>query len=348
MDDARSLLIDTEPILRQYAIEPYFVENFGRTKKVYANSGQYALKKIDARRGTDFIRNTQFLFQKGFNRIVPVYPAADGRYAVLEKDSLYYLMPWLPNEVKENRTERPLQLFRELARLHTLSARDVEVGRAEREKHYEQTAKQWEKDEEFIDGFIEASENEWYMSPFQMLFCLYYQDIRQAMQFARQKLDSWKEKTAGQSKARMVMLHGKVSSDHFLFDERGFGYFINFEDSRLGSPIKDLLPFFSRYLRARPKQADEGIEWLNMYFKHFPFREDEKLLFVSYMAYPTGILKAVQSYHLTREGQDELRAVQKFQKLYWQLKNTEYVVMRMEEIEKQKEEAAASQQGAQS
>ncbi len=337
------MLAETAPVLRQYGIQPDFVESYGRVYKVYSKTGQYALKKIDSNTGTGFIRNVQYLFQRGFNRMVPVYPATDGRYAILEKGSLYYLMPWLPNGYKANRSDESQQFFRELARLHTLSAAEVDIGKEDRERHYEAVVKQWEKDEEFLDGFIESCENEWYPSPFQMLFCQYYQDIRQAMGYSRRKLDDWKENTAELTKARMVMLHGKSSLDHFVFDERGYGYFINFEGSTNGSPIRDLLPFFAERLRVRPRKVEEHVEWLSTYQKHFPLREDEKLLFKSYMAYPSAIIRSAQSYHAKERNVFELRAVQKFQKLYWQLKNTEYVVMRVEEIEKQRGEAEASQ-----
>ena len=33
------------PILKHYAIEPHFVEELGRVKKIYSNKGVFALKK---------------------------------------------------------------------------------------------------------------------------------------------------------------------------------------------------------------------------------------------------------------------------------------------------------------
>ncbi|KKK33044.1 spore coat protein [Mesobacillus campisalis] len=342
--DQPNVLPEVKHILRNYALDPYFVEDFGKVKKVYAKSGTYALKQIDPHHGMDFIRHIQFLYHKGYNRIVPVYPASDGRYAIYEMNSLYYLMPWLANEEKENREERPLQLFRELARLHALSARELDISLEAREEHYEKTLKQWEKDEEFLEGFIESCEQAWYMSPFQLLFCLYYNSIRQAMGFAREKLKSWKEQTKDQKKARMVLLHGKVSTEHFLYDDKGYGYFINFEDTRLGSPIQDLLPFMSRFLKTRPKQSEECVAWINNYFKYFPLKEEERLLFLGYLAYPAGMLQTAESYLMQKTKVDERKYVQRLQRHYWHLKNTEYVAMRLEEMERQKAQARAEAQ----
>lgn len=349
MDDGQ-FLQDEYAVIKQYPIVPYFAEDFGKIKKIYSKTGTYALKKIPHNEGSEFIRQIQFLYQKGYNRIVPVYPASDGRYAVLHNQSLYYLMPWMANEIKENRSERHQQLFRELARMHTLSAKEMEINSEVKEEHYNQTIKDWEKEEEFLTGFIESCESRVYMSPFELIFCLYYGQIRQAIQFARQKLESWHEKTIDQKKSRTVVLHGKVSTEHFLFDERGYGYFINLEKARQGSPIQDLLPFLARSLKTPPKQADECVDWIYGYFKYFPFKEDEMLLFMSYLAFPSGILRVAENYHQRRTEIDERIFVQKLQQQYWLLSNTAYVVNKIEEIERQKEQAkqAQQQEGAQS
>lgn len=323
------------PILSHYQLDPYYVEDYGKVQKIYSNKGTFALKKMVPHTGTDFIRHVHFLYQKGYNRIVPIYPTFDGRYAVLEEKNLYYLMPWLPNEAKETRQEKHLHLFRELARLHTLSAREIAVKKEERKEHYEKTIQQFEKNQEFLDGFIEECEKKTYMSPFELLFCLYSNDIGQALRFSKKKFEEWYENTKEQEKARMVIIHGKISSEHFLFDERGYGYFTNFEAAGYGSPIHDLLPFLSRTLKTRPKRNEECIDWIYHYFKFFPFRSDEKWLLLSYLAYPIPIMQVVENYYHKVHKRNELKYVIQLQKRYWHLKNTEYVAMRIGELENQ-------------
>ncbi|MCM3568380.1 spore coat protein YsxE [Neobacillus mesonae] len=329
------------PILEQYHIEPHFIEDYGSIQKIYSNKGTFALKKIAPTAGTDFIRHVHYLYQKGFNRIVPIYPTMDGRYAVLHNQFLYYLMPWMANESRDQKSQ---QLFRELARLHTLSTKEMTINKEERNEHYEKTIQQLDKHQEFLDGFIDVCERQTYMSPFELLFCLYYNEISQALRFSKEKFEEWYENTKDNEKARAVVAHGKLSPDHFLFDERGYGYFINFENASYGSPIHDLLPFISRSLSTGPRRSDDTVDLIYHYFKYFPFREEEKLLFYSYLAYPIPIIQTIEKYYRKQRPKNELKYVRMLQQRYWHLKNTEYVVMRMTEIEKQQQEASNAAQ----
>lgn len=341
-------LEEVSPILKNYLIEPYFVEDYGRIQKIYSNKGTFALKKIAPTAGTDFIRHVHQLYQKGFNRIVPIYPTMDGRYAVLNDKDLYYLMPWMPNEIKEDRQHRNQQLIRELARLHTLSAKEIPINKEERTEHYEKTIQQLEKHLEFLDGFVDECEKKTYMSPFELLYCIYYNEISQALKFSKTKFEEWYENTKENEKARMVITHGKLSSEHFLYDENGYGYFINFENAQFGSPIHDLLPFLSRALNTNPKRNDEAVDWIYHYHKYFPFKQDEKLLFYSYLAYPIPIIQVAETYYRKQQSKNELKFVRQLQRKYWHLKNNEYVVMRMVEMDAQQQQAKEGAQQQQS
>ena len=199
----------------------------------------------------------------------------------------------------------------------------------------------WEKENEFLIGFIESCERREYLSPFELLFSLSYHDISQALQFSIKRFKTWYEKTAEIDKARTVIIHGKVSTEHFLYDDRGQGYFSNFEKSKLGSPLHDLLPFLSRTLKTYPKRSEECIEWIYTYLKYFPFKEDELLLFQSYFAHPGAVIRSAETYFKESNRKGERKSVLHFQRQYWLLKNTEYILMRIEEIEAQKKQEKA-------
>ncbi|WP_018660944.1 spore coat protein YsxE [Heyndrickxia acidiproducens] len=319
---------DMKDLLKAYGLQANYMERYGKAYKIYADQGMFALKRISPQAGMDFIRQVQFLYQRGYNRIIPVYPALDGRYGVLYNGGLYYLMPWLPNEEKEDRGEKHQKMFRELARLHGLSAKEVTISKEKRQEHYDETAGSWDRQQEFLAEFLERCEKQVYMSPFELLYCTFYNEISQALGFAKKQLESWLEQSKETEKARTVIAHGKISTEHFLYDERGLGYFANFEQSRIAAPFYDLLPFLSRTLHTYPKRFDECVDWVRTYFSYFPLHEDEKHLFFSYLSHPGPIIQVVEDYY-TGQKRHEVRSVAKLQEKYWLLKNTEYVVMQL-------------------
>ena len=71
------------------------------------------------------------------------------------------------------------------------------------------------------------------------------------------------------------------------------------------------------------------------------------LLFLSYLAHPGPILRVCEKYIKEEKSIHERKFVQKLLKQYWLLKNTEYVVMRIEEVEKQKKAQQEAQQETQ-
>lgn len=334
---------EIEAVLRQYALQVHYIEDFGRVKKVYSDRGVFALKSISPHIGIDFIRNVQTLYQRGYNRIVPIYQTMDERYAVLYHNKLHYLMPWLENVASNEREERQKQMFRELARMHTLSVKEIEVDKEERKEHYERTLQSWEAQEQLLEEWIVSCERKWYMSPMEMMFCSYYSDISQALKYSIKKFKEWFEKTKDEEKVRTVVTHGKLSLKHFINDQRGYGYFINFENSRVAPPHFDLLPFIVKSTKTYPIQCDDCVTWLYHYLRYFPFNEDEMILLQSYLAYPGHVLDVVKKYVEHRVDKTELEYVKELQKQYWLLKNVEYIVMKIEEIENQKKAAANEQ-----
>lgn len=329
-------------IANLYGIDPNFIEKFGRVYKIYSKSGEFALKRVEAQVGIDFIRYVQMLYQRGYNRIVPIFPTLDGRFAVLEGNTLFYLMPWLLNQERENKLEKHHELFRELARLHSITAREVTVTEEERKEHYDITTARWEKEQEILEQFIERCEKQWYMSPFQLLFCMYYQEITMGQSFAMRKLKEWHELTKEETKARSVIVHGKISPEHFLYNEKGVGFFTNFEQAGVASPIQDLLPFLARSMNTQPKRFDDSVHWLGTYFRHFPFKHDEMLLFLSYLAHPGPIYRVAEAYFTAGKDKNEMKFVRQLQRQYWYMKNTEFVVMKLEEKEQSKQELNAN------
>lgn len=323
---------EVTPILLHYGIDPFFVETVGNVKKIYSNKGVFGLKALPKDKNTWFIKEVNSLSQKGFSRYVPIYPTRLGQYTVEHEDKLYYLMPWLTNEIREGHPSKYEQMFAEIGRLHSLSQEETVVKKESTKRIYENTLGLWEQDEKFLAYFLDKSEKTTYPSPYQLTFMLHYQDFKRAISFSKTKFEEWYEKAQNLEKVRTVLIHGKFSFDHFLYDERGFGYFTNFEDTKRGSPIHDLLPIFFRALKTYPKRNEDCIKWFLHYEEKHPLRDYEKLLFLSYFSSPHEFVKQMISYDANPKKNERLE-VEQLQKNIWYLKNTEYVIMRILEEE---------------
>ncbi|CAM3935743.1 spore coat protein YsxE [Lederbergia lenta] len=334
---------EVKRIVKLYGLDADFVQNIGNVYRIYTNKGEFALKRMKVENGLDFLYYMQFLYQRGYNRIVPIFPTADGRFAILEGKYVYYLMPWLENKLKEDHTQKHHDLFRELARFHMLSVREVPVSKEERKEHFDRTQNRWEKEQEAMETYMEVSEKTWYMSPFQLMFCTFFSEISGGQRYALRKLNDWHEASLEETKARSVIVHGKLSTEHFLYNEKGIGYFSNFEKASIASPIHDLLPFLSRMLNTHPKQFNESVEWLEAYFRHFPFKSEEMHLFLSYLAQPGPIYRVIEKYFSTTNEKNEMQFVRDLQRHYWQMKNKEFIVMRLNEIEERKKQMEQEQ-----
>nr|WP_275006522.1 hypothetical protein [Niallia taxi] len=129
------------------------------------------------------------------------------------------MMPWLPNGDGESYFRKHQQMLRELARLQILSSKEVKDDKDDREKHYEPALLELDKDQEFLDGYIEECENTEYMSPYQWMFCKYYHDVSHARKSSETKLKEWYADTKDAEKPRVSIIHGVMSPEHFLYAE---------------------------------------------------------------------------------------------------------------------------------
>jgi len=317
-------------ILKEYQIQPRYLEKIGKVYKVFSGNNVFALKETDVNKGKNLFSTFPFLYHKGFYRFVPFYPAKNGQYMISRDQKLYYLMPWLGSGERPVEANHAEKMIRELARLHLLTSQEMEMDPTYIEEHFERTSGQWNKEMKYLDSWIEQCEQKWYMSPFEWEFVQYYHEFRKAYEYALRTLNIWKDTILESKKIRTVLLHGKVSLDHFVFDDKGFGYFINFDESRIGSAYQDFLPFLSNTLNTYPTNGEDCIEWLKIYMKYYPLKETELLLMKSYFAHPGFMIRLLNRYQTRAAPNHEWKYTKKIQQAYWKLKNIENVVMRLE------------------
>jgi spore coat protein YsxE len=331
-------------LLREYGVEPEFVEDLGRVKKIHSNYGMLALKKINLpyNQLSQYENNLQFLHENNYGIGVPIYRTRRGNSFVFDQEyKAYYLMPWLQPHREEERNDHAFYLFKQLGELHANTVKEQKINDGEADAVMENIKGQWQNRMDEMEAFVQKCEENTYMSPFELYFCTYYQDLIRAKEFAAKKLDEWKEMMSNQSTYRTVFTHGKPSLQHFLYNAEGQGVFINFEKSGYSPPINDLLYFFYRSCKSYPFQTDDRFQWFQTYQKHFPLSEDELTMFIAYLAYPENLYGVFYRYKTDKRNKSELKHLQLLQRAFWQMKNIEYFltsIVMLEEEKKRKEQ----------
>jgi len=323
---------DIQDILREFGLRVDDIIKIGKVYKISSDGAYYGLKGIDISKGEVFFQNLQYLYQRGYYRFVPVYPAKNGQIMVLRGQKLFYLMPWYPNE-KHYENDLFKNMFRELARLHGVTTKEIPNTEDRVQSHYGKVRLIWIREMDMLDQFMELCERKYYMSPFEGEFVQYYHELMKAYEYALEQLKKWKDHVSQKEKIRISLCHGAFSPDHFVFDERGHGHFINLEKCQWSVPFKEVLPFMIRSLKTYPKQDGEWVNWMNHYMKFFPLRPEEKYLMKSYLAHPGHFIPTLRKYQERKTVNHELVLTKELERNYWLFKNIEFIVMKLEEFE---------------
>ncbi|MFF2874769.1 spore coat protein YsxE [Gottfriedia sp. NPDC057991] len=321
-------------ILAQYHIVPNYFETVGKVVKIYTNQGVFALKEANVNRvyRNNLIDNVRSLQDKGFRNVVPIYHTQSGDYIVEFNTKHYYLMPWIESvDEKSDENLHFQRMFTSLGKMHNSTQKEKKVDKDQLQIHYDTLTKRWSKDKDVLENFIEAAEGNWYMSPYELSYCTYFHKILSAHQFAKGQLDEWFKKMKETENTRVVMNHGNLSISHFLVNKRGEGVFINLENAQETTPIQDLANYYKNSFKTYPIQQSDRNNWLNMYEKNFSLREEERMLFLSYMAYPTQFASKISKYLKRSEVNNEKDNVRDLLNAYWHMINIEYFVSKIQE-----------------
>lgn len=327
------------PILKKYNLQPLSLEQLGKVTKIVTDKGVYALKSVSHKINPSFPTFLQQLFYQGYTRAVPIYPTVEGRYIVYHNQRYHYLMPWLKRNAPEYRGDHYHSIFKEVARIHLTTMRKEQIhDDNEITKHYDEVIKKWEERNQFLEGFVEEAERKWYMSPFELQFCTYFYESSLAASFARTQLGKWQELMLEKKSYRTALTLNNLSDSHFLYDEQGRGYLSNFEKAEYANPSNDLVSLYYKVLKTFPTHCTDCLEWFDTYQSRCPLREEEFHLFLSYLAYPESLYRCVRYYIEHKQMKSEREHVQLLQRAYWQMKNIEFVSVKLLEAEEKRKE----------
>ncbi|MFA9555973.1 spore coat protein YsxE [Evansella sp. AB-rgal1] len=304
-------------VLFQYDLYPEKIESIGKVKKIYTPNGVFALKETKMSEDeTDwFIHVIRRLERIGFHYVVPILPTKYGDSVVRYDGHVYYLMPWYDDQTKfKHAVDTEEVMVEELARLHGLTERTQEYSEEVLEESYETLKKRWGYRRLEMERYVEQIEGNVYLSPFELTFLTHFQRTIFMAEEAEKHLKKWMEGAKEKKSFRSVLCHGKPSRKHTCFDQYGTAYFLNFEKAVLDTPSRDMALMFRHFFQLRPWDEQEGRHWLQLYEKHFAFFDEERHLFMSYLAFPESIYQSVDAYQNKESSVPELQSVSQLER----------------------------------
>ena len=326
----------------KYRLEPDYIEDYGKIKKVYTKQGIFALKQVryTEEQRNQFMQAVRCLHDKGYRHVVPIYLSWDGRHLQSDQSSgsEFYLMPWIESgQVRAE--ERFVDIMREAARIHKVTEVTGKVNHSYFQHFYEKSKSNIDRRKLDYERFVEKSEKKIYMSPFELLYGTHFVQFMRMEDFALNSLEDWYEATKEKNKDRISICHGNLSPNHLLYDENGNSYLFNFDRTFTASPIYDLLNFFSKALYRYPQKVTESTAWYKEYSQHHQLTDDERLLLFYYLTQTDKIHRIIHQYQTDRSI-SEKDIVVRLQRSIWRMQAAYTFVTQINEgIQQEKNEA---------
>ncbi len=291
-----------------------------------------ALKERPIYKGMDFVQYQQMLFQKGFFQTVPIYSTVDGRYAVAHGSSLYYLMPWVTDEAPYQ-DDPYASLFREWGRMHFLSSQNEKNTGDDSESEVKLLEDKMSHMKETLDSYMDHCESIFYLSPFQWLYVDSFSLFKRSILFAESILSKYAETLKENDQHRSVIVHGDVSLEHYLFKDKGTGYFINFEKAKRGKSVEDLSHFLNHFALGYPKPYGRIGQWMKEYERYYPLTQMEWHSLYINLSFQDKWLEDFEIKISDPSYAKSKKALSHLQKGIWKMRNLEKIVMEIQQYQ---------------
>ena len=254
-----------QEVLNKYNIVPKKISYKNKLKIITTQNQSYCLKVKENQSNNiyEYLRNQNFN-----NFISPINDSADS----------YEIYLYIP-ENKVDKESKALELIHILSLLHTKTTIYKEINLEQIKSEYEKISNNINELLLYyynLQDYIEINE---YMSPAEYYLIRNINKIYISLNNAKYDIDKWYKLKEKETSERQVLLHNKVSLDHFIKSENN--YLINWTNSNKGNVVYDFLYFF----RNDYKQL-EMINLFKIYQSKYPYTDDEKFLFQALIQIP--------------------------------------------------------------
>lgn len=191
---------------------------------------------------------------------------------------LVNVFEYLP-EVNMPKEQKALDMIDLVSLLHNKTTYYKEITEDKYKEIYENIKNNILYTKNYYDNLYNILIEEIYPSPSHYLLIRNMYKIFAALDFCTEELDNWYDSVKNDLKERVAFIHNNLETDHFIKNNKD--YLISWENSKIDSPILDLINFYQK------EYMNLDFEILmSKYLKNYPLKDNEKKLFSIVISMP--------------------------------------------------------------
>ncbi|MBS7529254.1 phosphotransferase [Hazenella sp. IB182353] len=281
-------------VIHLYGWQPEQVSFQGNVCKIINEDGVYALKKSRSSREKLLVLHRLFqkLQENGYEHLLPWIPTHNGEPVASVESVNWYATPWKEPDADFPNTD----IVRGLAEFHHEAEPLISEFRELRTKIGKEDLEEWKLKKDQLDLYQESAKMRDYPSPFDKVYLRGYEQLQEPYQFFLRGMEKFVDVTSGKP-PRYTICHTRIHPSNILSYENGFS-FIDFDNVRIDTPVRDLATYMRRYIRDQGDQEHPS-EILEAYEEKNKLQGTEKRLLALYLAYPERLMKYANRYYET-------------------------------------------------
>lgn len=288
---------DITEILRAYGIEAFTVTKISpRLWKISSGNYNFALKQ--ARLDEDSIAKWQELYQLKAVRdipvISPVYLTVDGEIYYYQ-EGIYYLSPWIENEIRDSSTDQQQALFSTVGRLHGTTKQAYPIQIDTIKQLIEAEKNKLEDMRALLFEYIAYFERIRYMPPFGLEVCTQYRDIDNVFKQLSKWYDNYLTDISDEPISYQSICHGYLSATHHIFTPDQ-AFLINWEHAHFGDSMLDLQNYLQRTCFQHDINVQKVIEDFTHYESQNPLKNSQRSLLAIHLLQPHAYLQVIEDF----------------------------------------------------
>lgn len=207
---------------------------------------------------------------------------------VIKEDKHNYYYEYI-SDIDEPREQKIEDMMILTGILHSKTTFYKEIDLEHYKYIYEEINKEIDDVFNYYNNIMEYIDNEIYMSPANYLIARNISIIYEMLNYSHEYINKWYKLIDNKRDARVVTLHNNLKLEHYL--KRDKPYLISWDKSKVDLPVFDMINLYkNHYLEF------DFNNLLGVYFKKYPYTEEEMYLFLAIIAIPLKIINDNSEY----------------------------------------------------